>query len=124
MDIHVVDVLRTLFFVEFATLNSQDIMQGYTAGQYSSAHLATVAESGTNRFILANAYADQYRVGQYISIGTSQGGDQITTGRLITSIDVYDASNKVSFDRNPYSGREFIYNCMEKGFSSGGFRGI
>jgi len=122
LDVHVVDVLRTLFFVEFATLNTQAIMQGYTAGQYSSSHLATVAENNTNRFILANANADQYRVGQYISIGTSQGGDQIATDRHVTSIDAYDASNKaVSFDGAPVNIAvgNFLYNSVWKnGFSS------
>lgn len=123
LDIHVVDVLRTLFFVEFATLNSQSIMQGYTAGQYTTTHLATVAESGANRFILANTYADLYLVGQYISIGTSQGGDQIATDRLITGIDAYDAENKaVSFDGTPVNIEvgNFLYNSVWKnGFSVG-----
>lgn len=32
MDIHVIDVLQTLFYVEFATLNSQSIHPGYTGG--------------------------------------------------------------------------------------------
>lgn len=29
LDIHAIDVLRTLFFIEFATLNSQSVMYGY-----------------------------------------------------------------------------------------------
>ena len=99
LDIHVVDVLQALFYVEFATLNSQAIMQGYTTGQYSATHTATVAETAVNRIIVANAHADLYRVGQAISVGTSLGGNQIFYGRNITAIDVYDASNKaVSFD--------------------------
>ena len=32
MDIHVIDVLQTLFYVEFATLHSQSIHSGYTGG--------------------------------------------------------------------------------------------
>ena len=99
MDIHVSDVLRTLFYVEFATLNSQAIMAGFTSGQYSASHVATVAENNVNRIIIANAYAALFAVGQTISIGTSLGGNQIFYGRTITSIDVYDASNKaISFD--------------------------
>lgn len=35
LDVHVVDVLQTLFYVEFATLHSQAIMAGYTNGNYS-----------------------------------------------------------------------------------------
>ena len=94
MDIHAVDVLQTLFYVEFATLNCQAIMAGYTAGQYSASHTATVAENNTNRIIVATATANLYAVGQAISVGTSLGGNQIFYGRTITSIDVYDASNK------------------------------
>ena len=99
LDIHVVDLLQALFYIEFATLNSQAIMQGYTTGQISATHTATVAETGVNRIIVANAHADLYRVGQAISVGTTLGGNQIFYGRTITAIDVYDASNKaVSFD--------------------------
>lgn len=123
LDIHVIDLLQTLFYVEFATLNSQAIMQGYTTGQYTATHLATVAESATNRFILANANADLYRAGQPISIGTSQGGDQICTDRTITSIDVYDASNKaISFDGAPVDiavGNMLYNSAWKNGFSSG-----
>jgi hypothetical protein len=102
LDMHVVDVLQTLFYIEFATLNSQAVMQGWTTGQYTNTHLATVAENNTNRIIVANATATSYAVGQPISVGTSQGGNQIFYGRTITSIDVYDANNKaISFDGTP-----------------------
>jgi hypothetical protein len=99
LDIHAIDVLQTLFLVEFATLNSQSIMQGWTGGQYDATHTATVAESGVNRIVVSNANAAAFTVGQPIGIGTTQGGNQICYGRNITSIDVYDGSNKaVSFD--------------------------
>ena len=98
-DIHVYDVLATLFYVEFATLDSQSVMRGFVDGRYSSSDVATVSEIGVNRIIVANATADYYTVGQPIGIGTSLGGNQIFYGRDITSIDVYDASNKaISFD--------------------------
>jgi hypothetical protein len=103
LDIHVVDMLQTLFYVEFATLNSQAILQGYTTGQYANtSHLATVAESAANRIIVANATADAYRVKQTISIGTSQYGTNVAYGRTITAIQVHDASNKaIVFDGAP-----------------------
>ena len=123
LDIHVVDVLRTLFFVEFATLNSQAIMQGYTGGQYTATHLATVAENDANRIIVANANADLYRVGQAISVGTSQGGNQIFYGRTITAIEAYDASNKaIVFDGDPVNIAlgNMLYNTgWKNGFSAG-----
>lgn len=102
LDIHAHRLLTNLITVEFGTNNHQDVVQGYVAGQWTDSHTATVAETGVNRIILANANADEYRVGQTISIGTSQGGNQIFYGRQITSIDGYDASNKaISFDGAP-----------------------
>ena len=99
LDIHVVDVLQTLFYIEFATLHSQAIMAGFTTGQFNAAHTATVAENNANRIIVANATANLYAVGQAISVGTTLGGNQIFYGRTITSIDVYDGANKaLSFD--------------------------
>ena len=99
LDIHAIDLLETLFYVEFATLNSQSIMLGYTNGQYSASHVATVAENAVNRIIIANAYAALFKVGQAISIGTSIGGNQICYNRTITAVDAYDAGNKaISFD--------------------------
>lgn len=121
LDIHAVDVIRTLMFIEFATLNIQSVMQGYTAGQYNAAHTATVAEDNTNRIIVANATADLYRIGQSISIGTSLGGNQIFYGRTITSIDEYDADNKaISFDGTPVNIAlgNILYNTgWKNGFS-------
>jgi len=99
LDLHAADVLQALIYTEFATIGSQSIMAGYTAGQYNASHTATVAENNVNRIIVANATAALYAVGQAISVGTSLGGNQIFYGRTITSIDVYDASNKaISFD--------------------------
>jgi hypothetical protein len=121
LDIHVTDVLQTLFYVEFATLNSQAIMQGWTAGQYTNTHTAAVAESNVNRIIVANATAALYAVGQPIGIGTSQGGNQVCYGRTITSIDVYDANNMaISFDGAPVTIAvgNYLYNVAWKnGFS-------
>lgn len=122
LDVHVIDVLRTLFFIEFATLDSQAIMKGYTAGQYTATHLATVTETGTNRIVVANAHADLYRVGQAISVGTTQGGNQIFYGRTITAIDDYDVDNKaIWFDGDPVNitTGNFLYNTgWKSGFSS------
>ncbi len=98
IDIHVVDVLQTLFLVEFATLNGQSVMLGFTNGQYTASHVATVAETG-NRIIVANATAALFFVGQTVSVGTSLGGNQVFYGRTITAIDTYDVSNKaITFD--------------------------
>ncbi|MBB6446445.1 hypothetical protein [Bacillus benzoevorans] len=121
LDIHAVDILHALFHIEFATLNSQAVMAGFTSGQYNAAHTATIAESNANRIIVANATADQYKVGQAISLGTSLGGNQIAYGRTITGITVYDTNNKaIAFDGAPVNIAvgNIVYNTgWKNGFS-------
>lgn len=123
LDIHAVDILRTLFFIEFATVDSQSVMQGWTTGHLTSTHVGTVAENNVNRIIIDNSFANLYAVGQPISLGTSQGGNEIAVNREITSIDVYDASNKaISFGGTPVNIAigNMIYNSgWKSGFSSG-----
>lgn len=103
LDIHAVDVLRTLMFIEFATLNMKDVMKGFSAGQYSSSHTATVAETDTNRIIVSNSVADNYRIGQSIGIGSSNSNNSVSgDARLITDITSYDSENTaIEFDGDP-----------------------
>jgi len=96
---------------------------------YVSTHDATVAETSVNRIIIANAYADLYVAGQEISIGTSEGNNSIAADRTVTSIDVYDASNKaISFDgaavniaigNNVWSSRQKNGKCDSIGQGTG-----
>jgi len=122
LDVHVYDLLQTLMHVEFATLDLQSIMQGYTTGRYTTTDLAVITESSTNRVVVTNAVAANYRVGQAISVGTSQGGNQVFYGRTITAIEGYDASNKsIIFDGSPVSisGGNMLYNTgWRNGFST------
>lgn len=120
-DVHAHDVLQTLFHTEFATLNSQSIMQGWTAGRRDNNDKITVAETQTNRAIIAADRASQYLVGQPIGIGNDTNGFQVFYGRTITAIEDYDASNKaLVFDGDPVDldvGKA-VYNCAWKtGFS-------
>lgn len=121
LDIHVYDMLQVLFLVEFATLDSQSVMYGWANGV--SDKLATVEESSVNRIIVANADAALFATGQPIGIGTSNYGNQIASNRIITSIDVYDASNKaISFDGDAVNIAvgNYLYNLgWKNGFSSG-----
>jgi hypothetical protein len=121
-DIHWVNLLQKLMIIEFATLDIQSVMKGYTEGQYTSTHLATATETGVNRIIVANAHADLYRVGQAISVGTSQGGNQVFYGQTITAIEEYDADNKaIYFDGDPVdiTTGNMLYNSGWKtGFSN------
>jgi hypothetical protein len=121
LDIHAVDFLQTLFTIEQAVLDSQSKVFGYANGNYTTTHLATATESDANRVILVNAHANLYEVGQSISIGTTQGGNQIFYGRTITEITVVDASNKaLVFDGAPVTitTGNLVYNTGYKtGFS-------
>ena len=102
LDIHARDVIEILFMIEFATLNSQSIMQGFSTGQINAAHTAVIAESAVNRIVLTNANAAGYVVGQTISVHTATWNTSIFYGRQITAINTYDASNKsIVFDGAP-----------------------
>ena len=78
LDIHAYDVIRTLMFIEFATLNIQSVMYGFANGRYSSNDVITVGESGTNRAIVANSTANGYEVGQSIGIGSACSNNSVS----------------------------------------------
>lgn len=125
MDIHVMDLLQTLFLIEFATINSQSVVAGYTSGQYTDTHLITVATTGTNTAIVANATAALYAIGQAISAGSTQGGNQRFYGRTITAISAVDTptagNTTITFDGGvaSLSVNDRLYNTgMKTGFSS------
>ena len=122
LDFHVLDYLTALFTIEFATLNSQAILRGFTEGQYSESHVATATEAAANRIVVANDIADLYRVGQSIGIGTTLGGNEIAQYRVITAIDTVDESNKyIAFDGAPVdvTTGNILYNMgWKNGFSS------
>ena len=124
LDIHVIDVLRTLFFIEFATLDAQSVMQGYSSGRYGTeSDLATISESATNRIIVSNATAAGYSAGQTISVGTARYGTNVFYGRTITAIEDYDVDNKaIVFDGElvDITAGNFLQNTgWINGFSSG-----
>lgn len=87
LDVHVMDLLQVLMIIEFATLDLQSIMAGYTAGQYNAAHTLTAdTNPAGNTLVVANATGALYAIGQAISVGTSLGGSQRFYGRTITNI--------------------------------------
>ena len=121
-DLHVYDAISTLFYVEFATLDSQSVMRGFTSGAYSDSHTVTMTETGVNRVVVANATADQFVIGQSISAGASRGNASVFYGRTITSITVVDASNKaLLLDGEPVSvtsGNVVFSTGWASGFAS------
>ncbi|WP_028982832.1 BppU family phage baseplate upper protein [Sporolactobacillus terrae] len=120
-DVHAHDVLATLFHIEFATLNSQAVMKGWTVGRRDANDKITVAETQTNRAIIAADRAANYLVGQPIGIGDGTNDFHVFYGRTITAIEDYDASNKaLVFDGDPVDLEvgKVVYNCAWKtGFS-------
>ena len=89
-------------WVEFATRNLQAVMNGASGMPYVATDTATVAESGANRIIVANAVAAKYVIGQTILIGTSLGSSNVANNRIVTAIEDYDAQNKaIVFDGGP-----------------------
>ncbi len=125
MDIHTYDALTTLFYIEFATLNSQSIMRGYADGRYTDTDLLTADTSPAgNTLVVSNAVGANYKVGQAISVGTTLGGNQRFYGRTITAIDAdtpSSGSTTITFDGDAvelFIG-DILYNtAMKTGFSS------
>ena len=106
LDLHAVDVLRTLMIIEFATLNTQSVMQGFTTGRYNANDVVTVSEENTNRAIVANATASNFEAGQPIAVSDRPDALWLLPGvlyeRTITTIEPYDAENTaIYFDGDP-----------------------
>ena len=126
LDIHAYDVLTTLMQIEFATLDMQSVMQGYTGGRYSATHTLTAdTNPAGNTLVVTNATGALYGVGQAISVGTSLGGNQRFYGRTITQIDADTpgaGSTTITFDGDTVAltTGDILYNSGYKnGFSLG-----
>lgn len=121
LDIHAIDVIQALFTIEFATLNSQSIMQGFTTGRYTASDTTTVAEADTNRVIVSNSTANHYEIGQSIGIGsTSHGSSNISgSSRIIIDISSYNSGNTaIYFDGEPVD-IDVGYIIANRGWISG-----
>ena len=127
LDIHVVDLLRTLMFIEFSTLDIQTIMKGYTEGYYGTAHVALVADTGVNSIVITNAQGALYEVGQTVSIhlaGATNSNLPNTYGRTITNIEAdtpVAGQTTITFDGDPIDValNDYIFNTgFINGFSS------
>lgn len=126
LDIHVYDLLQTLMTIEFATLNMQSVMQGYTTGRYSAGDKAVAAtDPAGNVIIVSNTTGAHYRVGQAISVGTSLGGNQRFYGRQITALATdtpIAGQTTITFDGDPVvlATDDIMYNTgWRNGFSAG-----
>lgn len=99
--------VQLLYLVEYADYNSQaKLGNGYTALRVSDNDKALVAETNVNRIIISTANANNFKVGQAISIGTKAAWNwNVAKNRLITSITDYsegDITGKaINFDGDP-----------------------
>jgi len=125
MDIHVYDMLQVLFTVEFATLNSQAIMAGWTSGTYAATEVLTADTAAANTIVVANVSGAKFAVGQPVGLGSTQGGNQVFYGRNITQIDVDTpgaGSTTITVDGAAFNASigNYLYNVgWKSGFSSG-----
>jgi type II secretory pathway pseudopilin PulG len=111
--------LQMLYLVEYADYNSQNKLgNGATSLRYTATDTALIAESGTNRIVIATS--SNYVLGQQIDIGTTQGGRQIAQDRTITGVQAYNnggtVGTAITFDGatvNVAVGN-MIYSCGQK----------
>ena len=98
--------IKTMFMLKYASKNSQAKFNG-CAG-YSYQYKASVAESDTNRVIIAKASANNLVVGSCCSLGTNPNGDasrdrgnsdtrDIFHLERITKIESYDSNNSAVY---------------------------
>lgn len=96
------DVLQLLFTVEFATLNSQSVMTGLTDLPYSAESPLLLSEQATNRAVVAEGYARQFRPGQGIALGWELGDNRVVPHAAVTGVTPLGGGRAaVSFDGPP-----------------------
>ena len=92
--------LQHLFIIEFATKNSQSVMQGCTSFNFRKP--VSVAETGVERIIVSNANATCYPVGCTISLSKTDGSaadrdnaymHTTVNRKRVISQEPYDANN-------------------------------
>lgn len=87
------NIIEFLFVIEFATLNSQSMMQGQVNFAQKN---ATMAETNVNRVVFSNADITQYVVGQTVWIANGN--------REVLSIEMVDSNNKaIVVDGAPFN---------------------
>ena len=92
MDFNTMSALQILAQIKYANRNVQTVLGRGISNTYAVDKAATVSETGVSRIILSNADAANFAVGNRVSL---QSG---TLFQLpITSIEVYDASNKAIY---------------------------
>ena len=105
LDIHAIDIIQTLFYVEFATLNSQSIMQGYTAASNTSALLSGTTDSVVTTSGSPTSNTDGKYTMKYRGIENMYGNIyQFIDGINIQNNQTYIATNPSSYVSDTFTG--------------------
>ncbi len=100
-------IIQLLYLVEYADYNSQiKLGQGRTSFRYSDNDKALVAEENTNRIIINTSAANNFIVGQYIKLGTTNASqNNIASNLKVTRKEAYSEGNingtAIYFDGSP-----------------------
>lgn len=70
--------LLTTFYLKYATLNTQSVMQG--TSNYNYQYACVQAENNVKRVVLTTAQANNFVVGSYVSIGEKGGNSSVDRG--------------------------------------------
>jgi len=125
LDIHIMDMLQVLFTIEFATLDSQSIIAGWTAGEAEADNTLTADTSSANTIVVSNATGTEFAVGQPVSLGTAAYNISVFYGRNITLIQADTpgaGSTTITVDGAAFNAStgNVLWNCgWKSGFSSG-----
>lgn len=94
MDYHYF-LLQMLYLVEYADYNSQSKLgRGIVSLRTGDSDKALVAESSVNRIIINSSGANNYKIGQQASIGTSGAWNwNVAKNRTITKIEDYSSGD-------------------------------
>ena len=96
------EIIDLLMDVEFATRDQQSVMLGETSRYWGSDKKAQLSEENTNRIILTNADAANFKEGEQIGIGTSCDSRTIFDSRKVTAVNVFnDEHMAVVFEGTP-----------------------
>ena len=99
-------LLQMLYLVEYADYNSQSKLgNGITSMRYNNNDKALVNETSVNRIIVSTSVANNFLIGQQVSIGTSSADNwSVAKYRTITSKEDYDdgsvTGTAIYFDGN------------------------
>lgn len=100
LDIHVVDVLRCLFYVEFATLNGQTVHPGYTGGTEA------IDTGGTDGVVASSGAAGSSNLYQFMYRGIEDLWGHVW--QFVDGVNILDSQAYVADNANQYASDVFV----------------